>query len=278
MAKIKTPMKNYIEIRVYMPDDAARHYASENFITIGYEGVEEEGNFLIAYCNEEIYDEDLLKTMLDFPETTFTKQIIPEQNWNALWESNFEPVVVDDFAAVRADFHAPIKNTEHEIIITPKMSFGTGHHATTFMMMQQMREIDFANKSVLDFGTGTGILSILVEKLGAKNITAIDNDDWSIENAKENFEKNNCQKIALVKDDSIKIKDRFNIILANINKNIILENFAGLAGGLLPNSCLLLSGLLAEDEEDILLKSESSALKHIHTVQRNQWLCVLLRN
>ncbi len=259
-----------------MPDEATRYIMSENFLLIDYEGVEEEGNFLIAYCEEDKYDEEVLKTMLDFPETTFTKQIIPAQNWNALWESNFEPVVVDDFAAIRADFHEPIKNVQHEIIITPKMSFGTGHHATTFMMMQQMREIDLNNKSVLDFGTGTGILAILAEKLGAKNITAIDNDDWSIENAKENFEKNNCEKITLIKDDSVSAKENFDIILANINKHIILENIDQLQAALLPNGCLLLSGLLAEDEKDILLKSASLTLKHVNTIHRNQWISILL--
>src|SRR5882724_11850115 len=118
--------------------------------------------------------------------------------------------------------------TEHEIIITPKMSFGTGHHATTYMMVKQMRGIDFNNKTVFDFGTGTGVLAILAEKLGALKIIAIDNDDWSITNAAENIQQNNCSKIQLLKTDNTEMNQQFDIILANINKNTILGNFSSL--------------------------------------------------
>ncbi len=134
----------------------------------------------------------MLNDLTSSLQLSFSKTIIEETNWNQVWESNFDPVIVDDFVAVRAHFHEPIKNVQHEIVITPKMSFGTGHHATTYMMMQQMRELDFAGKNVFDFGTGTGVLAILAEKLGAQKVIAIDNDDWSIENADENVKRNNC--------------------------------------------------------------------------------------
>ena len=127
----------------------------------------------------------------------FSETTIEETNWNQVWESSFEPVVVDDFVAVRADFHEPIKGIKHEIVITPKMSFGTGHHATTYMMLEQMGKLDFKDKRVLDFGTGTGVLAILAEKMGAKKIIAIDNDEWSIENANENIKRNNCVAVEL---------------------------------------------------------------------------------
>jgi ribosomal protein L11 methyltransferase len=131
---------------------------------------------------------------------------------------------VDHFVAVRADFHEPIKDVKYEIIITPKMSFGTGHHATTYMMMEQMRDANFTDKIVFDFGTGTGVLAILAEKMGAKKIMAIDSDEWSIENANENIKRNNCTAIELQLTNTADVKSEFDIILANINKNIILEN------------------------------------------------------
>ncbi len=147
---------------------------------------------------------------------------IEKQNWNALWESNFEPVQVDDFVGVRAGFHAPFGGVvEHDIVITPKMSFGTGHHGTTYCVMQLMRGIDFANKSVFDFGTGTGILAILAQKLGAGPVLAVDNDDWCIENASENIIVNNTQSIEIEKVNDANLNKKFNIIIANINKNII---------------------------------------------------------
>src|SRR5205085_7037613 len=137
------------------------------------------------------------------------------------WEKNFERVIIDDFVAIRAPFHKPIQKVTHEIVITPKMSFGTGHHATTFMMIQQMQDVDFKNKKVLDFGTGTGILAILAEKLGATKITAIDNDEWSISNANENIKTNNCRNIQLLLSDSPMLSQKFDVILANINKSVI---------------------------------------------------------
>lgn len=126
------------------------------------------------------FDETLFDKIVQSNNLSFTTSIIKETNWNQLWESNFNPIIISDFAAIRADFHKPIGEVKHEIIITPKMSFGTGHHATTYMMIHQMKEMDFTNKTVLDFGTGTGILSILAEKLGAAKVIAIDNDEWSI--------------------------------------------------------------------------------------------------
>ncbi len=268
----KSFMENFVEIRIYVPDEVTRYLVTQNLMAVDYEGVEEDGNFLIAYCEEEMYDEDLLKIMLDYPDITFNKQIIPAQNWNALWESSFERVIVDDFVAVRASFHASVLDAEHEIIITPKMSFGTGHHATTFMMMQQMRELDFTNKLVADFGTGTGVLAILAEKMGAKKVVAIDNDEWSIANAKENIEANNCRNIFLIKDDSLHNDSLYDIVLANINKNIILENLQAFAACLNENGLLLISGLLKEDEEEIMNEMKKFSLEHIFTLHRGAWI------
>jgi len=220
----------------------------------GYEGFEEEENVLKAFIQQEKFDRLLIDQLSVRYTLSFDQEIIREQNWNEVWESNFHPVIVDDFVAIRADFHQPIKNVEHEIVITPKMSFGTGHHATTAMMMRQMRSIDMKGKTVFDFGTGTGILAILAEKLGAKTVVAVDNDEWSIRNATENIIRNGCDRIQIRQVDNAGMDGHFDVILANINKNVIIENLSSLISQLNRKGILLLSGLLVEDEVDILLQ------------------------
>ncbi|MGZ8517198.1 MAG: 50S ribosomal protein L11 methyltransferase [Chitinophagaceae bacterium] len=243
---------------------------------IGFDGFEEEENKLKAFIDSNNFDETLLQDISTPLHVDFSKSVIEDTNWNKVWESNFDPVIVDDFVAVRADFHEPIKDVELEIIITPKMSFGTGHHATTYMMIQQMREIDFINKTVFDFGTGTGVLAILAEKLGAKNIVAIDNDSWSMENAAENIKRNDCTAIDLRLADTAAMDGNFDIILANINKNVILENLEVLTKQLSWDSTLVLSGLLIQDEEDILIKSKNTGLKLLKTSKKGNWLLLKL--
>ena len=178
---------------------------------------------------------------------------------------------------IRAAFHPANSLVQHEIIITPKMSFGTGHHATTYMMIEQMRSLDFNNKKVLDFGTGTGILAILAEKLGATNIDAIDNDEWSILNAGENIAMNNCNKINLHKNDNAFLKKKFDIVLANINKNIILDNFNQLFNQTMESGYILISGLLADDEKDILDAANNFKTVYLNTLQRERWIAILFR-
>ena len=238
-------------------------------------GFEQTDDKLMAYFVEDGFVQDEVLKILEGYSYAISE--IEEQNWNAEWERNFHPVIVDAFCAVRADFHEPIPNVEHEIIITPKMSFGTGHHATTYMMMQQMRELDFIDKTVFDFGTGTGILAILAEKLGASNVAAIDIDTWSIENAKENFEKNNCRKIYIHLSTTIP-SQQFDIILANINRNVILEYMPHLKHSLTQKGKLLLSGLLLQDEKDI---SKACSIYNLHVQTRQEragWISLLFIN
>ena len=173
-------MSEYIQIEFQQITSVQSDILLAQLSSIGFEGFEEEENLLRAFIPSENFDEVLLKEITSFNNLSYTQSRIEETNWNAVWESNFDPVIVDDFVSIRADFHEPIKLVEHEIVITPKMSFGTGHHATTYMMIQQIREIDFTEKTVFDFGTGTGVLAILAEILGAEKIAAVDNDDWSI--------------------------------------------------------------------------------------------------
>lgn len=271
-------MTNHIQITFPGLQPEQQDLLIAHLAEAGYEGFEENDQELKAFIQEERFDRTLLQELAFKYQLDFSEELIPEQNWNSSWESSFQPVIVDDFVAIRAGFHEPVKGVEQEIIITPKMSFGTGHHATTSMMVQQMRDIDFKGKTVFDFGTGTGILAILAEKLGAKTITAIDNDDWSMANAAENMEKNNCRKIRLEKHDRITGEEKYDILLANINKNVILENFSALFGHLAPGGTLLLSGLLTTDEEDIIQKAGSFHLKLSARMEQNNWICLRFRH
>jgi len=241
---------------------------------IGFEGFEEGNNTLKAFIPKADFNESVLDESIRPFELSFSQTIVEETNWNKVWESNFEPVIIDDFVAIRADFHESVRGVTYEIIITPKMSFGTGHHATTYMMMQQMRELDFKGKSVFDFGTGTGVLAILAEKLGAKKVIAVDNDEWSIANANENIKKNNCTAIHLQKAESAEINEEFDIILANINKNVILDNLEFFRRQLSPGALILLSGLLTADEQEILDKCNKIGLKFDVKAERYNWLFV----
>jgi ribosomal protein L11 methyltransferase len=264
-------MCNFIQIQIRNLSSQQSEILVAQLSEIGFDGFEEGENFLNAYIEDKKLDKDELQKIISSHQLSFKKKIIEQKNWNEEWEKNFEPVIVEDFVAVRAEFHQPIRNVQHEIIITPKMSFGTGHHATTYMMMQAMRNLNFKNKAVLDFGTGTGILAILAEKLGASSIIAIDNDEWSINNAKENIEKNQCKNIQLFLSNAPNSSRKFDIILANINKNVIITHFTFLSRILNKNGRLLVSGILHEDEPEMIDLSYKIGLKPIQTLRRNQW-------
>ena len=240
-----------------------------------YEGFEEEENGLKAFITKELFDEAQLQKLSAQFKINYTVTNLPDTNWNEVWESNFQPIVVGNWV-LRAEFHQPEKDIPNEIIITPKMSFGTGHHATTFMMVQQMQEINFTGKGVLDFGTGTGVLAILAAKLGAASVLAIDNDILSIDNATENFKKNNIDAIDLKMADHIPKNMRFNIILANLTRNVIIENFIAINECVESGGVVFLSGLLIEDEKDIVLIAAKYKLVLDNKLQRDNWICLKL--
>ncbi|HEX2606079.1 MAG TPA: 50S ribosomal protein L11 methyltransferase [Flavisolibacter sp.] len=242
---------------------------------LGANGFEQTTTHLLAYFTEDNFPSYEVNLLLQPYSHVLAR--IQEQNWNAVWEQNFEPVVVDSFCAIRAHFHQPIKDVTHEIIITPKMSFGTGHHATTYMMIGQMKDIDFTGKKVFDFGTGTGILAILAEKLGAASITAIDVDDWSIINTRENAEQNNCHHIT-VSQTSLLPEETFPIILANINRNVILQYLEQLKRMTQPVGLLLFSGLLKSDMDDIVEACTKLELHLIKHTERANWISLLFVN
>lgn len=267
-------MSDYIEISFRPVDGPKAELLIAALTGVKFEGFEEVDDTLKAYIREEDFDLEELNAIAEANEISYGMSTIEETNWNAVWESNFDPVVVDDFVAVRAAFHKPISSVEHEIVITPKMSFGTGHHATTYMMMEQMRTLDIKGKSVFDFGTGTGVLAILAAKLGAAEVVGIDNDDWSITNALENVENNNAKHVKIKKGESAAGEGSFDIILANINKNVILDNLVDLKAHLKQGGYLLLSGLLGTDEADIRAACEKYGLNFVSRKERHNWLCI----
>jgi len=266
-------MSNYCEISI-PAEPAVQELLVAELAELGFDGFEESADCLKAYIPEGELQENELNILLSKYSVKYSKSIINKQNWNQLWESNFEPVQVDDFVGIRADFHPPFTGVVHEIVITPKMSFGTGHHATTWQVMKLMQELDFSGKTVFDFGTGTGILAILAEKLGAKEVMAVDNDDWCIENTSENILVNGCKHIDIQKVDSLILNQQFDIILANINRNIILDNIEELVKATVPGGQVLLSGLLVSDEADIREACVALGLVHRKTVERNGWIAL----
>src|SRR5258708_15260520 len=209
----------------------------------------------------------------------FFEEKIEKQNWNKEWEKNVEPVMVDDRVLVRAEFHQIERKFPYEIIITPKMSFGTGHHQTTYMMLKIQLPIDHQGKQVMDAGCGTAILSIMASKLGAKSIEAFDIDEWSVINGKENAEVNHCSNIHIQqgKIADLKFENPFDIILANINRNILLAEIETYSSQLVANGCLLLSGFYETDIEDLKNEALKSNLHEVHRDSRETWACLLLQ-
>ena len=269
------PNNNYIQFDI----ETTGNEQSELFIAMlsgqGFEGFEENENVLSAFIKENEFNaEGFAGIAALFEHFSYTSSIIENINWNQQWESSFEPVMVNDFVAIRAAFHQPVTTVKHEIIITPRMSFGTGHHATTYLMIEQMSTLDLNNKMVLDFGTGTGVLAILAEKMGAAGIKAIDNDECSIKNLEENIEANDCSKINVQMGDTIPANDHFDIVLANINLNVILANLSAIAGVSKKGTIVLLSGFLKADEAILSTAITKNDFSTIGTTQKGEWLCM----
>jgi len=266
----------YIKITCSVISQDASDMLMARLSAAGYNGFEEQENKLLAYIEVPKFLEDELKEITGTYAVTYETEIIPSQNWNALWESNFEPVVVDGFCTIRAHFHEMEVTTPYDIVLTPKMSFGTGHHATTQLMMMMMRGLELSGKSVLDFGTGTGVLAILAEMLGAKDVLAIDNDEWSVENAIENIDRNHCTriKVQLGSLDAL-LPGENDVILANINRHILLEYMQQLYQILINNGFILMSGLLKEDQEIIANAAISFGFHLVRVNEQLNWIALL---
>ncbi len=215
---------------------------------------------------------DLLKTSWHF---NFDKELIPFQNWNKKWEDNFTPILVDDFCCIRADFHESPAKVEHELLINPKMAFGTGHHETTRLVIRSMKNIHFSNKKVLDYGCGTGVLAFLAEKLGAKEIDAVEIEQPAHENAVENAEQNSIENVTLYWGTLMDVPETtYDIILANINRNVILDSLPALNVRTSKGGIILLSGFLQQDIPKMRFNLEQEKFEIINQSVENNWVCL----
>ncbi len=248
---------------------------------IGFDSFLEKEEGLLAYITEELFDEKAFKMLMENYAAriplSYGLRKVKRQNWNKEWEENFHPIEVAGKVYIRATFHAPAPEIfEHEIIIVPKMSFGTGHHETTSQMIGLQLEVDHAGKSVLDVGTGTGILAIMAHKLGAERIHSFDIDEWSVENGRENYELNGMPHITIEQGTINSQKPEvYDIVLANINRNILLEEIPRYAA--FTGSHLLVSGFYEQDIPDIQAVAEAAGFKKMKQISKNNWAAVVFR-
>lgn len=273
---------HYYELSLQVTPDYAEILVAE-LAEIGYDSFIETPDGLEAYITDELFEEmevkQLLEKYADEGQITYSIQKIEKKNWNEEWEKSFSPIEVNGKIYVRATFHpeAPT-HFEHEIIITPKMSFGTGHHETTSQVLALQLDIPHQNKKVLDVGTGTGILAILAAKLGATKIHSFDIDEWSVENTKENIELNHSEHITVelgtIQDQTVQPYD---IVLANINRNILLAEIPTYVQFMEPEAYLIVSGFYVHDVADITLKAAEVGLKIVTQTSKNNWSAIVFQ-
>ncbi|WP_412561437.1 50S ribosomal protein L11 methyltransferase [Winogradskyella sp. MIT101101] len=242
----------------------------------GFESFVENNSGVTAYIQKEDWNKNILDDIhiLNSNEFKITYEFneIEQTNWNAEWEKNFKPIVVDDLVTVRAPFHDK-PNTKYDLIIEPKMSFGTGHHETTHMMIQHILKNDFKDKSVLDMGCGTGVLAILAEKVGATKLDAVDIDNWCYVNSLENVERNQCENISVHEGDvSFLQNQKYDCIIANINRNILLQDIPAYAKSLNKSGKLFLSGFYEDDLAFITQKCLENNLIFEDKTLKNRWI------
>ncbi len=235
-------------------------------------------NELLCYIPEKDYQEDVIKDLLEtpqFPEVKISYSVAPmeDKDWNAAWEANYEPVLIDGKCYIRAPFHPSQPDAEYEIVIEPKMSFGTAHHATTAQMVSYLLETDVRSKAVLDMGAGTGVLAILATLKGANPVTAIDNDEWAYRNGVENAKHNRCDQLkVLLGDASLLRDDSYDIILANINRNILLQDIPQYVKCMNEGALLFLSGFYEEDLPALRYCCAQNGLKYVDHKAKDKWV------
>lgn len=276
---------NYYELQIHIGNFDTWHDICVAYLAeLDYESFVEESPLLKAYIQELQFDGEALQNVMKQMQEmgadiqTFDLMLLPQQNWNATWEAQFEPVFIGEKLRIVAPFHELPPFAGIEIVILPKMSFGTGHHQTTHLICQHMLSMDLKGKYVLDMGAGTGVLAILAEKLGAEHICAVEIEAWSAENILENAALNKSQKITAIHGGAESIpKQNFEVILANINKNILLEQLPNYSQALGPDGLLVLSGFFVTDAPDLVAASAAFGFEQIKTAELQNWAVVLLK-
>ena len=243
---------------------------------IGYDSFEETANQVKAYIVSEDFDGKKVAELDVVNDPLFTVSYsmreVPEENWNRVWESSYSPVMIAESVYVRASFHQPDPSAKHEILIDPKMSFGTAHHETTSQMVEQMLMERFEGKRVLDMGCGTAVLAILADMLGAGEVVAVDNDKNAVENAWENVRKNNCNRINVLLGAADEISGLFDVVLANINKNILIRDMQTYAMHMRRKGVILFSGFYQTDLDDIKEHAHATGLEFDRSLTKNNWI------
>ena len=248
--------------------------------TLGFDSFVENEHGFCAYLEAGEIDRHLINAIREkyLPVFSFSYEIgaVAKKNWNQQWESNYEPIFIGKECVVKASFHNIKESFPYEIVINPKMSFGTGHHETTYLMLKNQLAIDHQNKHVLDVGCGTGVLAIMAILQGASHVAACDIDEWSIENSRENFKLNQCEQIQLQKGEVTVVQGKYDIIVANINRNVLLHDLPQYASRLhSPGGKLLLSGFYSQDEDVLIKQAQQLDFIHSKTARKNDWSCLL---
>jgi ribosomal protein L11 methyltransferase len=275
---------DYLELTVALqPRDPWAEILISQLAEYGFESFVDTPEGIQAYGQQdklelaEAKSDTLLANMTENVQVSFTEKLIPQQNWNAIWEADFHPVHVEDRLTIVAPFHDQSEVKGMRIEIQPQMSFGTGHHQTTWMMSKSLLDMDHVPATVLDMGTGTGVLAILAEKLGAREILAIDIEDWSVENTKENAQRNGCTTITALHGDVDLIAGKtFGLILANINKNILKSHLAQYALSLETGGTLMLSGFFETDADELIAAAAPLGLERKEVLSKETWACIHL--
>lgn len=252
---------------------------------INFESFTEEKGQLQAFINENEFEENQLTDLIEGYKKKdvaihFSQKLIPSQNWNAVWESDYESVEIGKSLLIRAPFHPENNDFKISVEIQPQMSFGTGHHQTTYLLCKAMLEMDFKDKNVLDVGTGTGVLGILASKLGAKNILGTDIDDGAIENAKENCNRNNTNNFVILKGDiDVVPNEKYDVILANINKNVLLRHIKMYSTYIKNKGTLLLSGFFDSDIDTLSKAAKENGFDVVNEYTKDNWAVLeLIKN
>ena len=275
--------QEYIEvsIRITPFSEENAEIVTAEICELPFESFSSEDPFLKCYIQKELYEAQALKVVLSGLEgmefnVEFSSSLMPAVNWNAVWESQFTPIIVDGRCTIKASFHEGLKKTRFNITIDPKMAFGTGHHETTSSIINELLDAELEGKSVLDMGCGTSILAILASMRGANPVTAIDIDDWCVNNSRDNIELNGISNITVELGDAnlLKGKDPFDVIIANINRNILLADMAQYAACMHAGSELYMSGFYVQDIPAIQEKAESLGMEFIHHREKNNWAAV----
>jgi len=274
-------MSQFLKITIACPQELQDMLIAELGL-INYDSFQEFDNSVEAFIEEQIFNENALLKVLEKYKISpnFNKDYLKNINWNEEWEKNFSPVYVDHKVQIRATFHEKTEDFGYDIIINPKMSFGTGHHETTYLVVSEQLSISHINKRILDVGTGTGILAIMAFKLGATSITATDIDDWCIENCLENFNLNQVKNFDILKGtiDKLTLPGDYDIIYANINKNVLLSELPIYSRLLAKKGILVLSGFYSEDIDDLLKNAVQNKLVYRHSKKKNNWAMIVLNH